>query len=164
MSSSKHGTNACTCNTVGTKEHGKGRLERLVWHNAVLKRNAFNRRQQNRKNVLLSKKRFYQCVQYFRVSKQWYGCQSLRLITRAQMLMHMIVRTPWEIQSHWKLTLGKNLLPNPGLEPAKVLIYKMEIKLTEHFETKSSIWSFCCDRFYLLKKAGLPGQNIFLEG
>ena len=143
MSSSKHGTNACTCNTVCTKEHGKGRPEKLVWNNAILKRNAFNRRQQNRKNVLLSKKRFYQCVQYFRVSKQWYGCQCLGFLTRAQMLMHVIAHGDCtrhrERFSHWKLTLGKNLLPNPGLEHAKVLIYKMKIKLTEHFETKSSI-------------------------
>ena len=33
----------------------------------------------------------YQCVQYFPVSKQWYGCQCLGFLTRAQMLMHAIV-------------------------------------------------------------------------
>ena len=33
---------------------------------------------------------FYRCVQYFRVSKQWYGCQSLGFLTSAQMVMHAI--------------------------------------------------------------------------
>ena len=33
---------------------------------------------------------FYQCVQHFRVSKQWYGCQCLGLLTCAQMLLHVI--------------------------------------------------------------------------
>ena len=32
----------------------------------------------------------YQCEQYFRVSRQWYGCQSLGSLTRAQVLMHAI--------------------------------------------------------------------------
>ena len=31
-----------------------------------------------------------QCVQYFRVSKQWYGCQCLGFLTRAQMFLHAI--------------------------------------------------------------------------
>ena len=30
---------------------------------------------------------FYQCVQYFRVSKQWYGCKCLGFLTCVQMLM-----------------------------------------------------------------------------
>ena len=33
---------------------------------------------------------FYLCVQYFPVSKQWYGCQCLRFLTCAQMLMRAI--------------------------------------------------------------------------
>ena len=32
----------------------------------------------------------YQCVQYFHVSKQWYGCQCLGFLTCAQMSMHAI--------------------------------------------------------------------------
>ena len=32
----------------------------------------------------------YQCVQYFCVSEQWYGCLCLRFLTCAQMLMHAI--------------------------------------------------------------------------
>ena len=33
---------------------------------------------------------WYQCVQYFCVSKQWYGRQCLRFLTCVQMLMHAI--------------------------------------------------------------------------
>ena len=32
----------------------------------------------------------YQCVLYFHVSKQWYGCQCLGFLTRTQMLMPVI--------------------------------------------------------------------------
>ena len=32
----------------------------------------------------------YQCVQYFRVSKQWYGCQRLGFLTWTQTQMHAI--------------------------------------------------------------------------
>ena len=32
----------------------------------------------------------FQCVQHFRVSKQWYGCQCLRFFKCAQKLMHAI--------------------------------------------------------------------------
>ena len=31
-----------------------------------------------------------QCVQYFRVSKQWYGCQCLGCLTCTRILMHVI--------------------------------------------------------------------------
>ena len=30
----------------------------------------------------------YQCVQCFRISKQWYGCQTLEFVSCAQMLLH----------------------------------------------------------------------------
>ena len=33
---------------------------------------------------------FYQCVPYFLVSEQWYGCQCLEFLTCTQMLMHAI--------------------------------------------------------------------------
>ena len=33
---------------------------------------------------------FYQGVQYFRVSRHWYGCQCLGFLTCTQMLMHAI--------------------------------------------------------------------------
>ena len=32
----------------------------------------------------------YQCVQCFRISKQWYGCQTLEFVSCAQMLLHAI--------------------------------------------------------------------------
>ena len=34
----------------------------------------------------------YQCVQYFSVSKQWYGCQCLGFLMCAQLLMYAIVQ------------------------------------------------------------------------
>ena len=37
-----------------------------------------------------SPKHSYQCVQYFRVSEQGYGCRCLGFLTCAQMLMHAI--------------------------------------------------------------------------
>ena len=45
----------------------------------------------------------YQCVQYVRVSKQWYGCHCLGLLTCAQMLKHAIapgiVQTPRSVRT-----------------------------------------------------------------
>ena len=35
---------------------------------------------------------FYQCVQYFYVSKEWYGCQCLEFLSCTQMLMHATAR------------------------------------------------------------------------
>ena len=34
----------------------------------------------------------YQCVQYFRVSRQWYGCQCLGFLTCTQLLVRVIAR------------------------------------------------------------------------
>ena len=67
---------------------------------------------------------FYQCVQYFRVSKQWYGCQRLGFLTCTQMLVNVTahlgcVDTVRESapEADWK----KNALLHQGLEPASVL-------------------------------------------
>ena len=64
------------------------------------------------------------CVQYFRVSKQWYGCQCLGLLTWAQMLVHAIAHrgcTDTIRESALKVDGEKNPLPHQGLEPASVL-------------------------------------------
>ena len=53
---------------------------------------------------------FYQCVEYFRVSKQYYGCQCLEFLTCAQICFMQLhtgaVRTPYE-SLYWKLTLWR---------------------------------------------------------
>ena len=65
------------------------------------------------------------CVQYFSVSKQWYGCQCLEFWAYVQMLMSAIAHRgctdtvrepPLEVDSG-----EKNPLPHRGLEPASVL-------------------------------------------
>ena len=53
-----------------------GKLGRLTWV----------RHSSPRSNTTYS----YQCVQYFRVSKQWYGCTCLGFLTCAQLLLHAI--------------------------------------------------------------------------
>ena len=59
-----------------------------------------------------------QCVQYFRVSKQWYGCRSLGFLTCAQMSMHAIgntvaVRTRKRVCTESRLqALVYNILPS----------------------------------------------------
>ena len=45
-----------------------------------------------------------QCLQYFCVSKQWYGCQCLGVLMCVQMLMHAIAH------GGWKLTLEEKFL------------------------------------------------------
>ena len=59
----------------------------------------------------------YQFVEVFRLSEQWYGCQCLRFLTRAQMLMHVISQrgcADTVRESAQKLTLGKKSLAAPG--------------------------------------------------
>ena len=65
----------------------------------------------------------YQCVQYFPVSKQWYGCQCLRFLTCTQMLMHVISHggcTDTVRESALNTDWEKNPLPHGGIEPASV--------------------------------------------
>ena len=67
----------------------------------------------------------YQCVQYFRVSRQWYGCQCLGFLTCAQKSMNAIAHKG--LYGHRKRVCtgswlwGKNPSPHRGLEPASVL-------------------------------------------
>ena len=58
----------------------------------------------------------YQRVQYFRVSKQWYGCQRLGFLTCWQVLMHAIVHGSCRntVSLWWKATLGEKSLAAPG--------------------------------------------------
>ena len=59
----------------------------------------------------------YQCVQYFRVSTQWYGCQCLGFLTCTQMLMHAIAHggcTDTVRKSALKLILGEIFLAALG--------------------------------------------------
>ena len=59
----------------------------------------------------------YHFVQYFRGSKQWYGCQSLGFLSCAQTLMHAIAHggcTDTIRESALKLTLEENRLLHRG--------------------------------------------------
>ena len=65
----------------------------------------------------------YQCVQYFPVSRQWYGCQCLGFLTCTQMLMHAIAHrgcTDTVRESALKADWDKNPLPYQGLKPVPV--------------------------------------------
>ena len=56
------------------------------------------------------------CVQYFHVSKQWYGCQCLGCLTCAHMLTHAAAHggcTDTVRESALKLTLGETSLATP---------------------------------------------------
>ena len=56
----------------------------------------------------------YQCVQYFRVSKQWYGCQCLGILTCAHMLMHAIAY--WGLRGHRKrVCSGRKIACRTGI-------------------------------------------------
>ena len=65
----------------------------------------------------------YQCVQYFRVSKQWYGCQCLGGLMHAQILMH----STWGMYRHCKEVCTErwlweiNPLLHQGLKPSSML-------------------------------------------
>ena len=57
----------------------------------------------------------YQCVQYFHVSKQWYGCQSVGFLTCAHMLMHAIcTRELYGLGYREKLALEEKSLATQG--------------------------------------------------
>ena len=60
------------------------------------------------------------CVQYFCVSKQWYGCQCLRLFTHLQMLMHAI--THQGLYRHNKRVFTESWLweKNPPPDPSLI--------------------------------------------
>ena len=58
-----------------------------------------------------------QCVQYVPVSKQWYGCQCLGFLTRAQMLIQAIAhwgRTDTVRQSALEADSGRKILCSTG--------------------------------------------------
>ena len=67
----------------------------------------------------------YHCVQYFRVSKQWYNCQCLGFLTCAQKSRNAVAHKG--LYGHRKRVCTgsrlweKNPLPNWGHEPASVL-------------------------------------------
>ena len=79
----------------------------------------------------------YQRVQYFPVSKRWYGCQCLGFLTSAQMLMHAIAHggcsgTVRVCTGSW--LWEKIPLLRRGLEPASVLrlAFQSDPLPTEH--------------------------------
>ena len=71
----------------------------------------------------------YQCVQYFPVSKRWYGCQCLGFLTHAQRSMHAIahegctdtVRVCTESWLWEKTIPCRTVESNRGLQSASVL-------------------------------------------
>ena len=66
----------CVCVCFSTSLSVARNLGRLTWI-----------RHSSRKS---SATHSYRCVQYFRLSKQWYGCKCLGILTCTQMLMHVI--------------------------------------------------------------------------
>ena len=44
----------------------------------------------NEADDIHTSRKIYRCVQYFRVFKQWYGCQCLESLTCAYTLMHAV--------------------------------------------------------------------------
>ena len=65
----------------------------------------------------------YQCVLYFHMSKQCYGCRYLGFLTCAQMLMRVVAQGAVETTqgSALKIDRVKNPLRHQGLEPMSVL-------------------------------------------
>ena len=90
----------------------------------------------------------YQCVWYFPVSRQWYGCHCLGFVMCAQMLMHAIAIggcTETVRVSTGRWLWEKNLLPHKGLEPTSVLplAFRLDAQPTALFPLVSLIWSLC---------------------
>ena len=97
----------------------------------------------------------YQCVQYYCVSKQWYGCQRLGFLTCAQMLIHAMahwgcVDTDCTLglcghckSLHWKWTLEEKSLAAPGTRTRVHNLTKTVInKFLWHYS--HSVQSTCC--------------------
>ena len=57
---------------------------------------------------------FYRCVQYFRVSRQWYGCQLLGFLTCAQMLTAISDVDCTDTVRESAVQVEENLLAAPG--------------------------------------------------
>ena len=87
----------------------------------------------------------YQCVQYFHVSKHWYGCQCVWLLTFAKMMMHAIAY--WSCvntirESALKVNSGRKCMPllHWGIKPASVLRLVFGLKLYQLSYPAPSCW------------------------
>ena len=99
----------------------------LLFHFSIslsLSRNSSRLTRERRSSRKRSATHSYQCVQYCRVFRQWYGCQCPGFLTCALMLMHEIAHgdcTDTVREFVLEVDSTENPLPHRGLEPATVL-------------------------------------------
>ena len=88
----------------------------------------------------------YQCMQYFRGSKQLYCCQRLGFLPSAQLLMHAIAHGG--CTDTRKRVCTENPIPHRGLEPESVLRLAFQ---ADALPTELSLFPFpfLCYRFAL---------------
>ena len=112
----------------------------------------------------------HQCVQYSRVSRQWYGCQSLGCLTCVQMLMYAIAHgdcTNTVRESALEADSPRKLLSNRGLEPAAVLrlAFQSDALPTELSPPDASIcgkilwYALCWFAFHIPKSLIVSSQS-----
>ena len=118
----------------------------------------------------------FQCVEYFRVSRQWYGCQYLGFLTGAQMLLHAIVHRGCtdSLSLHWRLTPGEKSLDSNPCQHCTWLFSQMLHQLScsppqcylvekydhNHFSVPADALIYECDVQAVFMKFAMIDENL----